>query len=503
MLPRFFFVLCLGVASQVPAASHHRSPASLPVNARQVYEDSMRLATQSFDPAAHLIVRPTASHSNSRGSFMVRESSWYAVGLLMRDAPGDRALAASILDTVLAAQYRTPGKKWFGTFKRTPEEPEPADGTIAFTGYDPNWRHFIGTTFQMILIEYPDRIPVELAQRMYESIDLAVQGERADGRLLPTYSNIALMYGALWNFAAKHDGNAEWTRGAAAWNEEVNRLFKEHGTFFEYNSPTYYGVDLYGLALWREYGSTARMRAMGAQMEAALWTDIARYYQPSLRNIAGPYDRSYGMDMESYVAVTGVWLRTALGPSEAPLPETLTLGTDHVADLWFAPEIAVLGTRIPAAALAQFQRFAGPHAVLRTIDEKRTATAWIGTRAIWGAEATSLSKDAGAGTQFHPVTTQWRTPAGTIGWVAMTRAPKLNATADKDGVTIETDGDVVFQVEAQGLEVGKVTAKLWTLPGMSITVETDAEFSSSAQGASGILLTYRNAKRLRLKIDPE
>jgi hypothetical protein len=126
------------------------------------------------------------------------------------------------------------------------------------------------------------------------------------------------MYGALWDFAAARNGNADWKRGAAAWNEEVNRLYRLHHTFFEFNSPTYYGVDLYGLALWREYGSTQRMRSMGVDMEASLlWNDIADFYQPSLRNISGPYGRSYGMDMESYVAATGLWLRSVLPAAQA------------------------------------------------------------------------------------------------------------------------------------------------------------------------------------------
>ena len=52
-------------------------------------------------------------------------------------------------------------------------------------------------------------------------------------------------------------------------------------------------------------------------MEATLWRDLADFYQPELRNISGPYDRAYGMDMESYVSVVGVWMRTALA-AKAP-----------------------------------------------------------------------------------------------------------------------------------------------------------------------------------------
>ena len=60
---------------------------------------------------------------------MVRESSWYALGLLLRDQQGDREHAAEILDTVLKEQYTQPGVRWFGTYKRTPEEPDPTQKT--------------------------------------------------------------------------------------------------------------------------------------------------------------------------------------------------------------------------------------------------------------------------------------------------------------------------------------------------------------------------------------
>jgi hypothetical protein len=495
---------CIAFPLALLAAPRHINVQQLPANTRELYETSMKLSAESFDSGKHLIMRPSQSHSNARGGFMVRESSWYALGLLARDQPGDRTLAATILEAVLNQQYRTPGKKWYGTFKRTPEEPEPAPGTIAFTGYDPNWRHFIGTTFQMILIEYPDRIPAPLAERLYASIDLAITGEIQDGRLKETYSNIALMYGALWDFAAAHNGNADWKRGVAAWNEEVNRLYRLHNTFFEFNSPTYYGVDIYGLALWREYGSTERMRSMGADMEASLWNDIADFYQPALRNISGPYDRSYGMDMESYVAVTGVWLRSVLPAAQAPLPEHLSLSTDHMADLWLAPQIAILSARIPAPAMKKFRTFTGPHLVTRTIDEQRIATAWIGEHAIWGGEATSLTKDVGPTSQFHPATVQWRTPSGKIGWVQLTRAPNLNATADRNGITIETKGDVSFRIAANGVAPPSITANQWNLPGMSIAVQSDGAFSShptdSSEAPNAIDVTYTGVSRIRLQL---
>jgi hypothetical protein len=77
----------------------------------------------------------------------------------------------------------------------------------------------------------------------------------------------------------------------------VYTKFAIHKTFTEYNSPTYYGVDLLGLALWREVGPTDPFRRLGREMEADLWREIGLFYQPRPRNMAGPCSRAYGMDM--------------------------------------------------------------------------------------------------------------------------------------------------------------------------------------------------------------
>ena len=291
-------VLTCMAQSHASVTPRHVDPAAMDANTRELFQESMYWDAHFWDENAKLVKSPYSSAAAAHtGQYMVRESSWYALGLLLRDAPGDRKRAAEILNVVLREQYVQPGVRWYGTYKRTPEEPDPTAKTLIWRGYDPNWRVFIGTTFAMILIEYPDRISPELSQRLYAAIDRSIEGEISEGRLLPTYTNIALMYGFLWDFAAVHDKRADWQKQSADWTEQVYRIFKQYNAFSEYNSPTYCGVDLYGLALWRDYGSSEHMRTIGSEMEASLWRELANYYQPRLRNISGPYDRAYGMDM--------------------------------------------------------------------------------------------------------------------------------------------------------------------------------------------------------------
>jgi len=439
--------------------------------------------------------------------YMVRETNWYAFGLLMRDARGDRQRAVECLKAVLKEQFVDRSKLWYGTFRRLPEEGNPTEEAVMWRGYDPNWREFIGTAFEMILIEHRDRIPGDLAQRMYAAIDRAIDGEMKHGRLVPSYSNIALMYGALWDFAAVHDNNAEWKRKSADWIEEVNRLFHQHTSFNEYNSPTYYGVDLYGLALWRAYGSTPHLRQLGSEIETALWSDIGAFYHPDLRNIAGPYDRSYGMDMETYVALAGVWMRMLLPGDRAPLPVT-DGHTDHLPDLWFAPMFTALGAKPSDAALAEMRRFSGEHAVRRQITDDRVATAWIGGKVILGGQATNLTKDAPADTQFHAATVQWRTPEGSIGWFYVLRAPMIDALVEKMSIRITAEGDVVFRVKAAGAERTTITAGKWTLPRLTVAVDADQQGFEVKQGAyyrpgDCFEMTYSGMHHLTLTVKPE
>lgn len=511
---RWALSLALAIASVAPQAAqaiapHNLTPAKLDQNTRQTLELSMRSMESFWDASARLLRSPDlrGPAHGPHAQYMVRETAWYALGLLMRDGQGDRQRAAEALEAVLKEQFVDSSKPWYGTFRRTPEEPTPSDSAVMWRNYDPNWREFVGTTLEMILIEYPSRIPAGLAQHMYAAIDRAIEGEMKHGRLVPSYSNIALMYGALWDFAAVHDNNAEWKQKSADWIEDVSKLFHQYNSFNEYNSPTYYGVDLYGLALWRTYGSTPHIRELGAGIEGTLWSDIAAFYHPGLRNIAGPYDRSYGMDMETYVGLVGVWMRMLLPADKAPLPIP-DEHTDHLPDLWFAPLFTVLGAKPDAAALAQIRTFSGEHSVRRQITEERTATAWIGDKVILGGEVTGQTKDAPANTQFHAATAQWRTPSGSIGWFYVLEAPKIDALVEKTRMEITADGAVVFRVKAAGAEREKITAGKWTLPGLTVTVEGDQKAFQVKEGTyyqpgDCFEITYFDMHHLTLVVAPQ
>jgi hypothetical protein len=485
------------------AAPRHPNATSLNKNSRELFETAMQWGDQYYDAKANLCRMPPSpqyAEAHLPTYLAVRESAWYAVGLLLRDGHGDRARAALILDTVIKAQYREPGKPWDGTFRRTPAEPEPGTQAVMWRTYDPNWREFVGTTFALILLEYPDRVSEDLRRRMMDAIDYAVAGEMKQGRLVPTYTNISLMYGFLWDFAAVRGGKPEWKAQAEQWQKTTYDLYKQHDAFFEYNSPTYSGVDIFGLALWRDYALTQLMRRRGSEMEAGLWRATADLYNANLHNISGPFDRAYGMDMQSYVSVMGLWLRTVLDADHAPLTP-FNPPVDHVPDLWLVPLIVVVDTRIPPDAMAKFSSFPGEHQVRRPIDDQRIATAWIRKSVIYGGEITGHTRGVDARSQLHPVTVQWQAPEGKIGWIQLTRCPPIDASADKSGITISAAGDVSFRISAPGIATSSATAESWSLPGLLVRVSSDAKGFTATQHGPFIDVEYKAITRMTLSIE--
>ena len=235
-----------------------RHIGSLDANAQQLLSASVAWMDRYWDEAMGLLWSPGDVADPRRpqpgDGHMVRESAWYALGLLLRNGPGDVQRAIRALAAVLTYQLDEPDKVYHGTFYRAPEEPHPPEPATEWRHYDPNWREFIITTMAIILIEYEHQLPRPLVDKIDVAARKAVQGALERG-LRATYANIALMNAFMLCFVGDRLREPEWVEKGEAMAQEIYRLFMLHGTFEEYNSPTYYGVDLYALAAWRVYSS--------------------------------------------------------------------------------------------------------------------------------------------------------------------------------------------------------------------------------------------------------
>ncbi|HEX7166713.1 MAG TPA: hypothetical protein VF230_07010, partial [Acidimicrobiales bacterium] len=393
-------------------------------------DDALAWCDRWFDDDASLLWNPEGSYDElapPRSLHLVPQSGWYAAGLLRRDGTGDRARAAAVFERLCSLQYDEPGTVWHGTFARFAESPHPRPGAIEWVDYDPNWRQFLGTTFSLVLADHAGAasLPGATAERMRAAIALAVAGEPA-GRVPPSYSNIALMRAWL---EVEH-GDAERRAAAEAYAREVVALFDRHGAFEEYNSPTYYGIDLYALGLWARRSSSAALTEHGLRIEAAVWGDVARWWHAGLRNLCGPWSRSYGMDMQSYAALLGLWI----GPEAYP---DLDEPFDHSHDTTFAPMVAYVGRSVPASVERTLAAFEGGERVVeQRVTDERVATGWLSPEGMAGGEAGGAFPARG---QYHPATAHW--PGG---WLRVRHEGPVDAVASPGRLTIDARGDGPF-----------------------------------------------------------
>jgi hypothetical protein len=430
----------------------------------EVLDASMRWMDGLWDEEASLL------WSVRRDRHMTRETAWYALGLLHQGRP-ERAAAA--LDAVCGQQFVAPGTDFDGTWRRAPEEADPPDEPVMWFHYDPNWRQFIGTTFAVICDRYPDALPAATVGRLRTAIERAVNGEPT-GRVEPNYANIALMKAWL-------DAWSGHTERAETFALATFAAFDEHGAFLEYNSPTYYGIDLWALALWRN--STEVLRTLGAQMEASLWRDTARFYHAGLRNVCGPHDRSYGMDMTTHATPLGLWIWSAVGSALAPFPDPAQR-FHHPHDFCFGPCVAAFDANVPNDALPHLRAFEGERVVEQVVtsEPSRVATAWLGEDVMLGGWTGPAS---GIGwLQHHHATAHWRRPDGGVGWARL--MPEVQAAARimdaKLSITSHTSDPVVFEVHP----APHAGPQGWSVEGRRFDVETEAVLT----GVDGSTLSY-------------
>ena len=402
-----------------------------------------------------------------RDKHLTRETAWYALGLLQRAADGDHDRTVRALESVIDNQVVAPGYAYDGTFLRAPEEPEPDGDAVMWVHYDPNWRQFIGTTLALICDGHGDVLGAHLEERVRGSIERTIAGEPAD-RVSPTYANIALMKAWLETWSG---------RDATAFAREIAAAFDKHGAFLEYNSPTYYGIDLFALALWRT--APEPLASLGGAMGAALWRDIGRFYHAGLRNLCGPYDRAYGMDMTSHATPLGLWIWEVVGAERAPFPDTTTR-FHHPHDICFAPCVTATDLDVPAEVVADLQKFNGERTLEQTItsEPRRVATAWLGDDVMFGGWHGPAS---GIGWhQRHHATIHWRRPNAGVGWVRLSPEAHADATATPGELWITTSapGSLDFDVHPSA----RVEGSTWHVEGMSFDVETHAQCADSDGG---------------------
>ncbi|KAE9566282.1 hypothetical protein CGCF415_v015617 [Colletotrichum fructicola] len=406
---------------------------------QDLFEESMNFLDKIYDPAAgylYFFYFPLAA-----GKHETRSSVWYATGLLQRNEGDDVEQAVKIIKNVIADQKKVPQEQWYGDYTVYPEEPtvgSPAYPKNIFNSWDPNWRGFIGSNLIVIYEEFRHLISEDIQMLILESMRNNTVGDSYrvggvdDDVLYPSYSNPALMRAVATGWTGRMLNDSNMTAAGELYAREILDLFDRNDTLSEFNSPTYAGVSLYALTMWTKYmPESSLMGQNGARMIEAVWETIGNMYNANLRNIAGPWDRTYGFDMNQYVAILNIYIWSLVGKSQAPgIDQTWSMA--HADDFEYAPLISVLApyhdALVPKSVIQKLVSFPGEHMYETTAISPphdltpRNVTAWLSDNVTIGAE--SYDEDTLGGPrqdslQWSPAAIQWARNDGSIGYVVL------------------------------------------------------------------------------------
>ena len=285
-----------------------------------------------YDASANYLYDLSATaalHHNTRSSV------WYALGLLARNEGDDVTEAQAIITEIIRGQNKNESEQWYGDYQQEPEEPSvgsPAYQPKIYGSWDPNWRGFVGTTFIVALEEFGHLISNSTTSLMLESLHNATVGDSyrvggVDGdNLYPAYSNPGLMRAFTSGWTGRRLNDSNMTTAGETYAQEMIDLFNRANTLSEFNSGTYTGVSLWALSLWSKYlPRDSVMGEYGPIIANYTWQAVGQLWHPGLKNMAGPWDRSYGYDMNRYVSLMALHFWTLAGKESSSLVKYVSL----------------------------------------------------------------------------------------------------------------------------------------------------------------------------------
>lgn len=251
-----------------------------------------------------------------------------------------------------------------------------------------------------------------------------------------------------WTGRRLNDRN--FTESGEEYARQIIDLFDRHNTLSEFNSGTYTGVSLFGLVLWSKYlPEDSIMGQNGPRMLRETWNAVSQLWHPGLQNMAGPWDRAYGYDMNRYLSLMALWFWTLVGRESSSLtaqvcshglsPRRRAVSANawqpqvmsHSGDYAWGPLFAVLAeyhaSLVPQEIISNLTHFTGEHKFTAStyylpIDNvPRNITTWLSDNLTIGAESfdeNGLGGPSQNQQSFNPAVIQWAT-GSEVSWISL------------------------------------------------------------------------------------
>ncbi|KAF4983996.1 hypothetical protein FZEAL_701 [Fusarium zealandicum] len=420
----------LGLVALVAATPTSSYVDSLPGNAKELFTESMSWMDTYYDSKAGYLYDFSGAAALRHET---RSSVWYAFGLLARNKDDDASEAEKIIQNVIRGQYKGPADEWFATYQLQPSEPDVGSSAYPpsiYGTWDPNWRGFVGTAMIMALEEFPHLISEPTQKLMLDSLYNATKADEyrfgnldpKKDNLYPAYSNPAIMRAFMSGWTGRRLNEQNMTRSGESYAQDIVDLFSRANTLSEFNSGTYTGVSLFGLVLWSKYMPKDSIMAKSApSMIEHTWKAVGKLWHPTMKNMAGPWDRAYGYDMNRYLSLMALWFWAFIGKENSSLIDRPQI-MSHMSDYAWAPLFAVLAKShekmVPKEVLKGLKTFEGEHNFTASTyyppfdTVPRNISSWLSENLTIGAESFDQIVLGGPGQNqpaFNPAVIQWNT----------------------------------------------------------------------------------------------
>jgi hypothetical protein len=253
---------------------------------------ALRDKDSQYDPDEKMLRARFSSpgyHTTLKSGYVhrTRNSLSYAVALLDSGQPDRLKRACEILRRVISLQDQNPESRTYGIWSWFLEEP-----LDKMSPPDWNWADFCGTQLLQVAIDHMHRLPSDLQDTVKQSIIHASYSIKRRN-VGPGYTNIALMGTYVTHVTGELFDVSELTEYAKA---RLKRFYDHtfaHGSFSEYNSPTYTVVAINEISRMLRHVKEPESQNLIRKLNRLAWYHLARHFHPPTRQWSGPHSRCY------------------------------------------------------------------------------------------------------------------------------------------------------------------------------------------------------------------